>query len=106
MIEKRLFSYDPETGTTKWFYFDDVTDEVTLETSRDVEDLIEQNKISMNAHDERAPWADETHNRVASIPDFMYYEMKAAGKIDDQAFMTRWLHDKDNACFRTRPGRI
>ena len=34
------------------------------------------------------------------------YEMKAEGKLDDQAYMKRWLNDPDNRAFRTRPGEV
>jgi len=32
--------------------------------------------------------------------------MKSEGKIDDQAYMNRWLNDPDNQFFRTRPGKV
>jgi hypothetical protein len=36
----------------------------------------------------------------------LFYQMKAEGKLDDQAYMKRWLNDPDNRAFRTRPGEV
>jgi hypothetical protein len=36
----------------------------------------------------------------------LYYQMKAEGKLEDQAYMKRWLNDPDNRAFRTRPGEV
>jgi hypothetical protein len=55
--------------------------------------------------DGKANWNGEWH-LVASIPEALYYKMKAEGKIDDQAYMKRWLNDPDNQFFRTRPGKV
>ena len=32
--------------------------------------------------------------------------LKAEGKLDDDAYMKRWLNDPDNRFFRTRPGQV
>jgi hypothetical protein len=32
--------------------------------------------------------------------------MKAEGKIDDEAYMKKWLNDPDNKFFRVRPGKV
>jgi hypothetical protein len=55
--------------------------------------------------DEKANWTGEWH-LVASIPESLYYKMKAEGKIDDQEYMKRWLNNSDNQFFRTRPGKV
>jgi len=31
---------------------------------------------------------------------------KSEGKLDDQAFLKKWLNDPDNRLFRTRPGEV
>jgi hypothetical protein len=45
-------------------------------------------------------------HHVASIPMALYYQMKAEGKLDDQAYMKRWLNSPENRFFRTRPGKV
>ena len=101
---KRLFDFDPETGTTKWWHYDAEKDEATIETVFEVGDLIEQNKKQYADTDERARYGE--WSRVASIPMALFYRLKAKGIIDDQAAMKRWLNDPDNRFFRTRPGRV
>jgi hypothetical protein len=32
--------------------------------------------------------------------------MKAEGKIDDEAYMKKWLNDSENRFFRVRPGKV
>jgi len=101
---KRLFDYDPTTGTTKWWHYDADKDEATIETVFEVGDLIEQNKASFNSVDERAKWGE--WSKVASIPMQLFYRLKNQGIVDDPAAMKRWLNDPDNKLFRTRPGRV
>jgi hypothetical protein len=79
MIHKRLFSENKDQGITRYWH--------------------------ENAVDEKAAWKGEWH-LVASIPESLYYKMKAEGKIDDQEYMKRWLNDSDNQFFRTRPGKV
>ena len=101
---KRLFDYDPETGTTKWWHYDADKDEATIETVFEVGDLIEQNKKLYADTDERTRYGE--WSRVASIPMALFYRLKNQGIIDDPAAMKRWLNDPDNKFFRTRPGRV
>lgn len=101
---KRLFDYDPETGTTKWWHYDADKDEATIETVFEVGDLIEQNKKLYADTDERTRYGE--WSRVASIPMALFYRLKNQGIIDDPAAMKRWLNDPDNRFFRTRPGRV
>ena len=103
-MSKKLFDYDPETGTTKWWHYDADKDEATIETVFEVGDIIEANKAQFNSTDERAKWGE--WNRVASIPMTLFYRLKQQGILDDQAAMKRWLNDPDNRLFRTRPGRV
>ena len=86
---KRLFDFDPETGTTKWWHYDAEKDEATIETVFEVGDLIEQNKKQYADTDERARYGE--WSKVASIPMALFYRLKAKGIIDDPAAMKRWL---------------
>lgn len=103
-MSKKLFDYDPETGTTKWWHYDADKDEAKIETVFEVGDIIEANKAQFNSTDERAKWGE--WSRVASIPMALFYRLKQQGILDDQAAMKRWLNDPDNRLFRTRPGRV
>ena len=103
-MSKKLFDYDPETGTTKWWHYDADKDEAKIETVFEVGDIIEANKAQFNSTDERAKWGE--WSRVASIPMALFYRLKQQGIIDDQAAMKRWINDPDNRLFRTRPGRV
>lgn len=104
-MEKRFFDVNPDTGITRTWHYNDLTDEATIQTTQDLTAVIEANKRDLAAIDEKANWKGEWHH-VASIPETLYYQMKAEGKIDDQAYMKKWLNDSDNKFFRTRPGKV
>lgn len=101
---KRLFDYDPLTGTTKWWHYDADRDEAKIETVFEVGDLVERNKKEYAATDERARWGE--WSKVASIPMALFYRLKQQGIIDDPAAMKKWLNSPENKFFRTRPGRV
>ena len=101
---KKHFDTNKELGITRTWHYDEDKDEATIQTQQDVTDVIEENKSEFNQIDERAKWGE--FNKVASIPLSLYYELKAMGKLDDKAYMKRWLNDPDNRHFRTRPGEV
>ncbi len=105
MIHKRLFSENKDQGIKRYWHENPETGDVTIQTQQDVTDVIEANKAIYNAVDEKATWKGEWH-LVASIPEALYYKMKAEGKIDDQEYMKRWLNSSENQFFRTRPGKV
>jgi hypothetical protein len=103
-MEKRFFDSNPELGITRTFHYDADTDEAMIQTQQDVTGVIEENKSEFNQVDERATWGELS--KVASIPLSLYYQLKSEGKLDDQAYMKRWLNDPENRHFRTRPGKV
>jgi hypothetical protein len=103
-MQKKIFDTNKELGITRTWHYNDATDEATIQTQQDVTDVIEENKNEFNQIDERAKWGE--FNKVASIPLSLYYQLKAEGKLDDQAYMKRWLNDPENRHFRTRPGEV
>ena len=104
MIEKRFFSKDDDQGITRTFHFDDETNQATIQTQQDVTAIIEENKQEYAQVDERARWGE--WSRVASIPMSIYFQLKAEGKLEDEAYMKRWLNDSNNQFFRTRSGKV
>lgn len=101
---KKIFDTDKDAGITRTWHYDDATDMATIQTQQDVTDVIEENKNDFAQVDERAKWGELT--KVASIPLSLYYQLKSEGKLDDQAYMKRWLNDPENRYFRTRPGEV
>jgi hypothetical protein len=104
MTEKKLFDKDDALGITRIWHYDPETDKATIETRQDVSAIIEENKSEYAQIDERARWGEWT--KVASIPMSIYYQLKREGKLDDEAYMKRWLNDPDNKYFRTRSGEV
>ena len=104
MTDKKIFDVNPELGITRTWHYDAEKDEATIQTQQDVSAIIEENKQEFNQVDERARWGEWT--RVASIPLSLYYQLKAEGKLDDEAYMKRWLNDPENRHFRVRPGQV
>ena len=104
MTDKKIFDVNPELGITRTWHYDAEKDEATIQTQQDVTAIIEENKDEFNQVDERARWGE--WSRVASIPLSLYYQMKAEGKLDDEAYMKRWLNDPENRHFRVRPGQV
>lgn len=103
-MEKKIFSEDKDQGIMRYWHYNDETDEATIQTQQDVTAIVEENKNEFNQVDERAKWGE--FSRVASIPLSLYYELKKEGKLEDQAYMKRWLNDPENRHFRTRPGEV
>ena len=104
-MHTKLFDINTETGTRKMWHYDAEKDEATIETIIDATQIVSDNKDRFNSFDEKANWKGDMHH-VASIPMALFYQMKAEGKLEDQAYMKRWLNDPDNRAFRTRPGEV
>lgn len=104
-MHTKLFDVNPVTGTRKMWHYDAEKDEATIETIIDATQVVADNQARYNSFDEKANWRGDLHH-VASIPMALFYQMKAEGKLDDQAYMKRWLNDANNRAFRTRPGEV
>jgi hypothetical protein len=104
MQSKRVFSHDPTTGVTKWFHYDDDTEQVVIETTQNVDAVLEDAKRSFNSYGKMARWGDG--DRVAHIPAAVYAKWCAEGKLGDQTTIRNWINDPANKHFRTRPGRV
>jgi hypothetical protein len=107
-MTKRLFDHDPLTGITEWFEYDHSDDTFTIQSSQDVDALVEANKDRFNHFSSGADsWGDGIGGRtwVASIPLNIFFELKKRFGNDQEAWK-RWLNDPDNRAFRTRPGTV
>jgi hypothetical protein len=104
MTEKKLFDKDDVTGITKIWHYDAEKDEATIETLQDVAPIIEMNKIDQTQSGNTG-WKGEWHH-VARIPLSVFYKLKAEGKLDDEAYMKRWLNDSENRFFRVKEGQV
>lgn len=100
----RLFDDDPLTGTREIFHGDE-DGNVTIETQQDITDIVELNKALMN---DPVQWGEGA--RVAQLPMSIYFDLKRKGIIDEDdpkgTRLRRWLNDRDNQVFRTRPGKL
>lgn len=101
---KKHFDSNQELGITRTWHYDEIKDEAIIQTQQDVTDVIEENREEFAQVDENAKWGE--FSKVASIPLSLYYQMKSEGKLDDQAYMKRWLNDPENRYFRTRSGEV
>lgn len=94
--------FDPTMRIHRTFH--EEGDEYIVNSAQDVTDIIETNKSSMAAYDEREKWGDG--DRVASIPLGVYMQLQKVGIADDKMAFLKWLDDPENFMFRTRPGRL
>lgn len=86
-------------------YHEDADGETVIETFQDVECVVEEAKAKYNSFDERSPWKGELH-QVAEIPMTILIELQRKGIMEDQKAFRKWLNDRDNRVFRTRPGKV
>ena len=103
MSERFLFNRNDHLGITRWFDYDEDSDTFGIHTEQDVAPAIEANKQLMG--EASTHWRGDMH-LVASIPMSIYFDLKQKGIADDDAAMKRWLNDKDNQVFRTKPGMV
>lgn len=100
---EQIFDEDAMTQTRRVIYRNPYEKTTTIVATQDVTEIVEENKAAYN--DAPGRWK-ETFNHVASIPIGLYFELKKKGIIDDQKAFKRWLNERDNRAFRTRPGTI
>lgn len=104
-VDSRLFDHDPITGVTEMFHYDDVTDTVTLELIQRVDERVYQAQYNAHSDHKATAWKGDWH-KVASIPLVVYEDLRRQGIVDDDAAFKRWLNDRDNRVFRTKPGHV
>ena len=108
MSDGLLVDHDPLTGKVVRFH-DLGEDRYALNTTFDVEPLLDQNKALSNASP--TGWKGWKH-WVASIPMPIYsallktWREQKLSKEERQAALHRWLNDRDNTAFRVKAGRL
>lgn len=101
-MSKRLLSFDPVLGISRYFHAADDGNSFVIETEQECEPIIEENKQVYND----APARMGGMVRVASLPTSIYFKLKREGIADDPVAFKRWLSDPDNRFFRTHPGAL
>lgn len=68
-MEKRLLDYDPITGVTQYFHFDELTNETHIETVQDASREVEQSRALQNDDDYTRRGMKNDMLHYAHIPD-------------------------------------
>ncbi len=97
-----LIDYEPLTGVSSWFRYNEADDTFTMRETQDAEVLMQINQRQYNATDERARYGDGLQ-KMGSIPLTLFYEN---GMHKDPAAIKKFLNDRDHQKFRTRPGKL
>jgi hypothetical protein len=103
---------DSHAGVSTVFHFDHDGDKTIVETTQDVEPILESNKALQTAGDGYN--ADRDLRRIASIPLVVAQKwMKddgvnflALNRREKTAYLRRKLNDPEYAYLRTSPGRF
>lgn len=104
---ERFFDYDPLTGSTEYFSYDEVTDTFTIRREDDLEPVLALNaEHRKQEHGPSGNWKGEMH-LVGSIPLSVYYEeLVKTGRIHSQSELKRWWNSSDREVFKTKRGWI
>lgn len=105
MSIETLVDYDPVTRIETHMDVDEEAGTMTVASFQDATDIVEQNKLLYNDVDAKAPYG-EKFNRMASIPLNIWFDLVRKGVANDERALRRWLDDRDNLAFRTRPGKL
>ncbi len=101
----RVLSADPLTQILRRFHYEEATGDAVIETVQDVTTLLDANKRAFNSFGKQAKWQGDWH-QVASIPMNIYMELHRNGIAEDETAFRKWLNDRDQLAFRTRPGAV
>lgn len=101
--------YDPVTGITEEFWFNDLTNEVTIRKLQDVEKQLDMNKEMFNRHSGISYGDSNGQHLVARIPLTVVDLWKEQGfdwfnSTDKER--RAWLDKQENAVFKIRPGKL
>lgn len=101
--------YDPVTRITEEFWYNDLTDEVTIRKLQDVEGTLDMNKELFNQFSGVGYGDSNGQHLVARIPVTVIDLWKEQGfdwfSTTDKE-RRAWLDKPENAVFKTRPGKL
>jgi len=108
---KRLFDYDPMTGITQYFHYNENTGGWGIESIQDVEPFIERNKKLQNEQDYSKQGIKREWWHVATIPIVIQEKWLREDGIDiynkdHWQKVKQKLNDPDWKYLRTSLGRI
>ena len=103
---------DQHAGVTTTFHYDEDGDKSIIETTQDVEPILEANKAMQADGDGYTPSRDLKH--IASIPLVIVQKWMeedgvnflALGKPEKRAYLRRKLNDPEYLYLRTSPGKL
>ena len=81
-MSKRFLDYDPLSGITQWFDYDEATDKATIYSEQDVGDLLDHNKALANSGEYRAEGRRSGWNHLASIPHIIIEKWRNEKGVD------------------------
>lgn len=79
---KQILSYDPETRTTEYHYYDHSNRKTYFETVQDCEGIIEANKRKQNSHNTSMFQQKGDYYHFASVPNSVLLKWKNELGID------------------------
>ena len=96
---------DPIKGKVTTMHVDRSEESYVIETKQDVTDIVERNKARYALTDENAKHGEWM--QYAEIPvEVWYNHLVPSGTANDEKRLRKWLDDRDNLLFRTRPGKL
>lgn len=103
--------FDPATGITEEFWFDEATGKVTINRIQDVEDQLAFNRAAYASHNGKPNYANEKGgaHHVARIPLIVIEQWKEKGFDwfqSTDAERRKVLNDPANRHLLVRPGRL
>ncbi len=100
---KKILDHNPDSGVSHVWHWDEETEETTITSEQNVDQLIAVNKMLYN---EQGKKFGKDGTVVASVPMSIFHEWQRDGKLHDQKWLFRWLNDPDNRVFRTHAAHL
>ena len=94
------------TGPTSWSNISITDEQIHIQHSEDVSDLIDQNRFLASHSPTELTNKKSGWRWVARLPLTQYMELKRQGKLDDPKAFKRWLNDPDHRAFRVAGGKV
>jgi hypothetical protein len=100
----KVISSDPITKEKKVMHYSNSDDTYVITKEQNADEILEANLGERNSF--RGGWENhaEYGDRYARIPSVIWGELVTKGIAHDEKRLRKWLDDRDNLPFRTRPG--